>query len=367
MKRTLKLHKHIKAYIFYTFIFHYLILSLPVHAAKEYRLYISPTPRDANIKILNIKPKFRQGIRLPSGRYDVLVTKTGYHSRRFWVKISNRSRRILVTLKPKKSTKARLFIRTHPPQARVKILNIKPTFQQGIRLAPGTYQIEVSHPQFVTQRKKIHLKRKDLRLSIQLEVEENVEQMLRHLPIEEKISKYAETELTMVDKYALYVTTEPPDTDISLLNTRIAFQQGILLPSGLYQLKIAKRGYTPRIHWVEIQAQELRVHVRLSEPAYCFLQKQHLGTQVQQRQVRLHFYLDYVEAWYSTQILPEGAVHQFRLLGQRKNNEIDLLGSASYEQETIELRSHMQLKDKQLIMYFDGQKHVLERINCSNL
>lgn len=378
--------KLIKLGVFYGLLFNFLLLNLPVLAAPEYRLYISPTPRDATIKILNIKPKFRQGIRLPVGRYDVLVSKKGYHSRRFWVELSNRSRRILVTLKAQTATKAqqvtqaRLFIKTHPPQARIKILNIKPPFQQGMSLTPGTYDIEVSHPQFITQRHKIQIKDKDLRLDIQLEVEEALEQMLRQPPTQQTELEQTEqttqalseksitaAKLTSVEKYALYVTTEPADAEVSLLNTRIAFQQGMLLPPGAYQLKISKSGYTPRMRWVEIQRQELRVHVRLSEPEYCFSNQEILDKQVQQRQVRLHFYLDYVEAWYSTKIQPAGALHKFRLLGQRQGNEIDLVGTAYYEQQAVELRSHMQLQDKQLIMYFDGQKQILQQVNCSML
>ncbi len=357
----------IKLSVFYGLLFYDLCFSLPVLAAKEYRLYISPTPPDAEIKILNIKPKFHQGIQLPVGRYDVLVAQSGYHSRRFWVDISNRSRRILVTLKPEAPTQARLFIKTHPPQARIKILNIKPPFQQGMALAPGIYDIEVSHAQFVTQRQKVELGDTDERLEIQLEQEETLEQMLRQAPANKTALELSATTQSMIKKYALHVTTEPADADISLLNRRIDFQSGMLLPAGTYQLKIAKAGYTPRIRWIDIQDQDFHLHVRLSEPEYCFIQQQTLGQQEQQRQVRLHFYLDYVEAWYNIQILPAGALHTFRLLGQRQGNQIDLLGKAYYEQEVIEVRSQMQLQGKQLIMYFDGKEQRLQQVHCDKL
>ena len=49
--------------------------------------------------------------------------------------------------KPKvdpKNMKSRLFVATEPENARVRILNIKPKFQQGIELDAGSYHIEVA-------------------------------------------------------------------------------------------------------------------------------------------------------------------------------------------------------------------------------
>ena len=45
------------------------------------------------------------------------------------------------------SADGRLFIRTAPEGARIRILNIKPKFNQGMLLTPGPYQIEVSAEQ----------------------------------------------------------------------------------------------------------------------------------------------------------------------------------------------------------------------------
>ena len=49
------------------------------------------------------------------------------------------------------STDGRLFIRTAPEGARIRILNIKPKFDQGMLLAPGPYQIEVSADGYETR------------------------------------------------------------------------------------------------------------------------------------------------------------------------------------------------------------------------
>ena len=50
-------------------------------------------------------------------------------------------------------------IRTVPENARVRVMNIGPAFRQGMKLQPGTYDIEVSHPGYQTQRKKVNLSR----------------------------------------------------------------------------------------------------------------------------------------------------------------------------------------------------------------
>ena len=51
-----------------------------------------------------------------------------------------------------KTEKARLFVDTEPANARVRILNIKPRFCQGIELEPGPYHIEVSHNGYTTRK-----------------------------------------------------------------------------------------------------------------------------------------------------------------------------------------------------------------------
>ncbi|MGD8649696.1 MAG: hypothetical protein PVJ77_24390, partial [Desulfobacterales bacterium] len=49
------------------------------------------------------------------------------------------------------STDGRLYIRTAPDGARIRILNIKPKFIQGMLLTPGPYQIEVSAEGYETR------------------------------------------------------------------------------------------------------------------------------------------------------------------------------------------------------------------------
>jgi hypothetical protein len=56
------------------------ILSSVANAGEnaKYRLTVNATPSDSRIRIMNIKPKYRHGIVLKPGKYDIEVTRSGY-------------------------------------------------------------------------------------------------------------------------------------------------------------------------------------------------------------------------------------------------------------------------------------------------
>jgi len=51
------------------------------------RLYVRTEPKGGKIRILNIKPKFYQGITLNPGRYHLEISANGYETKRMWIKI----------------------------------------------------------------------------------------------------------------------------------------------------------------------------------------------------------------------------------------------------------------------------------------
>ncbi|MBF0453992.1 MAG: serine/threonine protein kinase [Magnetococcales bacterium] len=61
-----------------------------------------------------------------------------------------------------------LTIRTIPADAEIKILNIQPPYQPGIKLPPENYHLEVSRAGYETKRKWIKIKNRDRVLEIQL-------------------------------------------------------------------------------------------------------------------------------------------------------------------------------------------------------
>lgn len=42
-------------------------------------------PIDARVRIMNIKPKYYDGIRLARGRYDIRVDKQGFYTKNFYI------------------------------------------------------------------------------------------------------------------------------------------------------------------------------------------------------------------------------------------------------------------------------------------
>ena len=51
------------------------------------KLFVDATPSNVTIKILNIGPKFYQGMELKPGRYHVEASKRGYQTKKMWVRL----------------------------------------------------------------------------------------------------------------------------------------------------------------------------------------------------------------------------------------------------------------------------------------
>lgn len=67
----------------------YYFANTEVEIKPTYPLFVNVTPYDARIQILNIKPKYRMGIELKPGKYDILITKKGYKRQRFWITMAH--------------------------------------------------------------------------------------------------------------------------------------------------------------------------------------------------------------------------------------------------------------------------------------
>lgn len=81
--------------------------------AKVAKLKVKSYPATARIRILNIKPKFKQGIELKAGRYHVEVTAPGYIKYLQWISLkAGEARTLRMTLKKEKSAPAVVRIAT---------------------------------------------------------------------------------------------------------------------------------------------------------------------------------------------------------------------------------------------------------------
>jgi len=75
-----------------------------------------------------------------------------------------------------KSGKSKIFVEAKPQDARIRILNIRPKFHQGMELKPGKYHVEVSSDGYKTKRMWINLPTgEDKTLQISLEERKKIE------------------------------------------------------------------------------------------------------------------------------------------------------------------------------------------------
>jgi len=65
---------------------------------KLAKMYVGTEPKNAIIKILNIKPKFEQGIELKPGKYLLKVSKNGYETKKIWVSIADQDKSVYINL-----------------------------------------------------------------------------------------------------------------------------------------------------------------------------------------------------------------------------------------------------------------------------
>jgi serine protease Do len=70
------------------------------------RLFVETEPKGARVRILNIKPKFYQGMELDPGSYHIEVTARGYEIKTQWIKLgTDEERRISINLSKKNIAK----------------------------------------------------------------------------------------------------------------------------------------------------------------------------------------------------------------------------------------------------------------------
>ena len=58
---------------------------------QEYSLTVTHTPKTARVRILNINPKYQDGIKLKTGKYHLEVSQDGYETSKRWVTLSKNS------------------------------------------------------------------------------------------------------------------------------------------------------------------------------------------------------------------------------------------------------------------------------------
>ncbi|MDG4595789.1 MAG: FlgO family outer membrane protein [Candidatus Contendobacter sp.] len=131
-----------------------------------------------------------------------------------------------------------LTVKTEPTNAMVRLLNVGQPYQAGIRLPAGAYEIEVSHPGYVTRKASVKIVENDVSLLIALEK----------------------------TLYALTIDVQPPESQIHLVNMRNVRQPylpGMKLEAGVYQLEIACPGYRTEHNTITIADADVSMVLKL--------------------------------------------------------------------------------------------------------
>jgi cell division protein FtsB len=196
---------------------------------KIARLRVETFPEDATVRILNIKPRFSQGMELEPGSYHVEVSSEGYETQRRLVELGpGAEKRITFELAKITPKVGWLYVETVPDNATVKILNIAQRFRQGMELEPGKYHVQVSSEGYETQRRLVELgPGKKRRITFELS------------KITPKVGW-------------LYVGTVPKDAKIIIRNISQRFRQGMELEAGKYHIEVSSKGYEPQRRGIEL-------------------------------------------------------------------------------------------------------------------
>ena len=87
------------------------------------KLFVETEPKNARVRILNIKPKFHQGIELDAGRYHVEVSASGFETQKKWVVLTNdEDKNLTIRLKKRSQQKAPKYASISPSVTDVKIV-----------------------------------------------------------------------------------------------------------------------------------------------------------------------------------------------------------------------------------------------------
>jgi hypothetical protein len=143
----------------------------------------------------------------------------------------------MITAPPAPPLTYALTVKTDPVDAGVRLLNAATPYQPGVRLQPGDYDIEVTKPGYVARKQLVRIGDRDETITVVLEK----------------------------TKFGLTVRPEPADAQIRLLDSSIAYQPGVALAPGNYEVEVMREGYLPRRFPVRIVDGEVTVPVTLEK------------------------------------------------------------------------------------------------------
>ena len=227
---------------------------------------VEPEPKDARVRILNIKDRYRPGMKLPAGKYSVEVSAPGYETAVEVVNHRNTPTRRRIELmrvaepdpvEPIVDT-ASFSLLPEPASARIVLLNSQESYRPGMALPPGNYRVEVSAPGYETAVEVVNHRNAPTRRRIELM------RVAEPDPVE-----------PIVDTASFSLLPEPASAKVVLLNSQERYRPGMKLPTGKYHVEVSAPGYEKMAEWIEHGNEPTRRRIRLKAIGVYFTRGSH--------------------------------------------------------------------------------------------
>src|SRR5262249_20743677 len=134
----------------------------------------------------------------------------------------------------------KLTVQATPADSLIKFDNSPLEYRPGMELAPGRYDLVVSHEGYKPARRQITVRTADVTLPVMLEL----------------------------DTYKLTVQVTPIDSTIKFANSQLEYRRGMELAPGRYDLVITRDGYQPARPQVTVSTADVTLPVTLAPEKY---------------------------------------------------------------------------------------------------
>ena len=123
---------------------------VPPAPVEDAPFHIETVPAHAQVRIMNIRPAYRDGMELATGEYRVRVSAAGFYTKEEFVRHGTVSTTHRIVLARKPPDQAPLFVETVPADALVTIVGDDGSVawdstqmrRPGVQLPPGDYRLE---------------------------------------------------------------------------------------------------------------------------------------------------------------------------------------------------------------------------------
>jgi len=196
-------------------------------AMLKSRLFVEVEPRDARVRILNIGPKFYQGMALDPGGYHMEVSRSDYKTEKMWAKLEQGKDTTLKFSLGRKSVP-----QTNASKVHKRTLDRDMLFWQSVRDSNDPALFRAYLKTFPDGIFAVIAKQK-------------IETL--------KQKKGNASTPPAILKSRLFVEVEPRDARVRILNIGLKFHQGMALDPGRYHTEVSRKAYKTERIWAKLE------------------------------------------------------------------------------------------------------------------